>query len=158
VPEFFTAATADRLLATHYDFVVDAIDSLSQKCLLLAGCRDRAIPAVTIGSAGGRRDGTAVQVADLGDAEQDEMLRQLRRKLRRDYAFTRKLKLGVSCVFSPERPVFPWVDGTARSVREPDSEVSLDCSTGFGTASFVTGAFGFAAAGEVVRQLVASET
>ena len=86
------------------------------------------------------------------------MLRQVRRKLRRDYGFTRKLVLGVSCVFSPERPVFPWADGTARTVREPDSDVSLDCSTGFGTASFVTGAFGFAAAGEVVRRIAAEET
>ena len=34
---------------------------------------------------------------------------------------------------------------------EPDSNLKLDCATGFGTAAFVTGAFGLAAAGEVVR-------
>jgi tRNA A37 threonylcarbamoyladenosine dehydratase len=49
--------------------------------------------------------------------------------------------------------VYPWADGTCAPEPEPDSSLKLDCATGFGTATFVTGAFGFAAAGEVVRCL-----
>ena len=158
VAEFFTAATSARLLDPGYDFVVDATDKLTNKCLLIAGCRDRGIPVLTVGGAGGRRDGTAVRVCDLAHSVQDELLRQVRRKLRRDFGFPRaqQADLGVACVYSPEPPVYPWADGACRAEPEPESTLTLDCATGLGTASFVTGAFGFAAAGEVVRHITAA--
>ena len=153
--EFFTPTTAARLLAVRYDFVVDATDKLANKCAIITGCRARAIPVLTMGGAGGKRAGTAVRVADLAHTVQDELLRQVRRKLRREFAYPRDVRadFGVPCVFSPEQPVYPWADGTCSPEPEPDSSLTLDCATGFGTATFVTGAFGFAAAGEVVRRL-----
>ena len=156
IAEFFTAATAEQLLATRYDFVVDATDKLTNKCLLIAGCRERGLPVLTIGGAGGKRDGTAVRVVDLSRSEQDELLRQVRRKLRRDFGFPREQQqeFGVSCVYSPEKPVFPWSDGTCATEPEEGGEsLTLDCASGFGTTTFVTGAFGFAAAGEIVRRI-----
>ena len=155
VAEFFTAATAERLLATRYDFVVDATDKLANKCRIITGCRERGIPVLTCGGAGGKRDGTAVRVCDLAFSEQDELLRQVRRKLRRECEFPRDVRaeFGVACVYSPEKPVFPWADGTCSPEPEPGSTLALDCATGFGTAVFVTAAFGLAAAGEVVRRL-----
>ena len=113
------------------------------------------MPVLTFGGAGGKRDGTKVRVADLAYSEQDELLRQVRRKLRRDYGFPRGLHdFGVSCVYSSEKPVFPWSNGTCAAEPEPGGEsLTLDCASGFGTATFVTGAFGFAAAGEVVRRI-----
>jgi tRNA A37 threonylcarbamoyladenosine dehydratase len=94
----------------------------------------------------------------LGDASNDELLRQVRKKLRRDHGFAPgaqrgRMHFGVRCVWSEERPMFPWSDGTCASEREPGSTLALDCESGFGTAVFVTGAFGLAAAGEVVRML-----
>ncbi len=153
--QFFTAATAAELLAPRYDFVVDAVDKLSHKYAIILGCRERALPVLTIGGAGGRRDGTAVRVADLADSEQDELLKQVRRKLRREAGFPHGegVHFGIPCVYSPERPVYPWSDGTCAAEEEPGSNLKLDCATGFGTATFVTGAFGFAAAGEVVRRV-----
>jgi len=59
----------------------------------------------------------------------------------------------VRCVFSPEQPVYPWSTGVCASQPEPGGSLTLDCATGFGTATFVTGAFGFAAAGEVVGRI-----
>ena len=101
--------------------------------------------------------GTAVRVCDLAHSIQDELLRQVRRKLRRESGFPRNVRadFGVACVFSPELPIFPWADGTCSSEPEPGGSLTLDCATGFGTATFVTGAFGFAAAGEVVRRIAA---
>ena len=156
VAEFFTAATAEKLLAPRYDFVVDATDKLTNKCLIIAGCRERGLPVLTFGGAGGKRDGTAVRVADLAHSEQDELLRQVRRKLRRDFGFPRDLhqEFGIPCVYSPEKPVFPWSDGTCATEPEEGGEsLTLDCASGFGTATFVTGAFGFAAAGEIVCRI-----
>jgi tRNA A37 threonylcarbamoyladenosine dehydratase len=61
------------------------------------------------------------------------------------------MHFGVRCVWSPEPPVFPWADGTCATEREPGSNLKLDCESGYGTAVFVTGGFGLAAAQEVVR-------
>jgi len=159
--EFFTAASAARLLAERFDHVVDAIDGVSNKALLIAEARARGRPVLTVGGAGGKRDATQVRTGDLGDSWGDELLRQVRRKLRREHGFaageqTGKMHWGIRCVWSSEAPVFPWADGTCAAEPEPGSNLKLDCESGFGTAVFVTGAFGLAAAGEVVQALAAA--
>ncbi len=158
ITEFFTEATAERLMTPAFGYVVDAIDNMTNKARLIAACRDRGLACLTVGAAGGRRDGTQIRVGDLGDAENDLLLRQVRKKLRRDFGFSPgaqrgRMNFGVRCVWSGERPVFPWADGTCAATAEPGSDLKLDCENGFGTAVFVTGAFGLAAAGEVVRLL-----
>ena len=97
---------------------------------------------------GGRRDATRIRVSDFGDSHGDELLRQVRKKLRRDYGFAKGEgnHYGIPCVSTQEQPVFPWADGTCALEPEPGSNLRLDCATGFGTAVFITGAFGFAAA------------
>jgi tRNA A37 threonylcarbamoyladenosine dehydratase len=99
--EFFTPSTAERLLSLNYDFVVDAIDKLWNKCLLIASCKQRGLPTITVGGAGGKRDGTRVRVSDLALSEQDELLRQVRRILRRDHGFPKgdRTELGIACVY-----------------------------------------------------------
>ena len=159
--EYFTAATAERMLSGGFDCVIDAIDSVGNKALLVAECQKRGLSVVTIGGAGGRRDPTQLRTGDLGEAWGDELLRLLRRKLRREHGFpageqTGRMHFGVRCVWSSEPQVFPWADGTCQAEPEPGSNLKLDCESGFGTAVFVTGAFGLAAAGEAVR-LVASK-
>lgn len=161
VAEFFTAASAARLLAPRYSFLVDAVDRMSHKALLIAGARDRGIPVLTVGAAGGRRDPTRIRSGDIGEAG-DELLRQVRRKLRRDHGFPAGVarvmtRMGVPAVWSEEKPVFPWADGTCAAEAEPGSPLKLDCGSGFGSAVFVTGAFGFAAAAEVVRRIALAE-
>jgi tRNA A37 threonylcarbamoyladenosine dehydratase len=154
--EYFTAATAERLLHPAFDFVVDCIDLMSHKALLIGECRRRGRPVLTVGAAGGKSDPTQIRVGDLGDAWGDELLRQVRRKLRRDHGFDAgtqkgKMHFNVRCVWSSEGPVFPWADGSCHGEPEPGSNLKLDCATGFGTSVAVTGTFGLVAAGEVVR-------
>ena len=156
VTEFFSEGTAERLLTPRFNYVVDAIDNMTNKARLIAGCRDRGLACLTVGAAGGRRDLTQIRIGDLGEAENDLLLRQVRKKLRRDFGFSPgeqrgRMNFSVRCVWSGERPVFPWADGTCAATPEPGSELQLDCDSGFGTAVFVTGTFGLAAAGEVVR-------
>ncbi len=159
--EFFTAVSAERLLSERFDFVVDAIDKLSNKALLIAEAAKRGMNVLTVGGAGGKRDATQVRAGDLGDSFGDELLRQVRKKLRKDHGFPHgeqsgKMHWGVRCVWSSEAPVFPWANGTCASEPEPGSTLALDCESGFGTAVFVTGVFGLAAAGEVVKALANS--
>jgi tRNA A37 threonylcarbamoyladenosine dehydratase len=153
--EFFTAATAGRFLAEAYAWVIDAIDVPRNKCLLIAACRERGIPVLTVGGAGGRRDATAVRVEDLGRSGHDALLRVVRRGLRQEYGFAKEngAAFGVPCIYSKEAPFFPWADGSVCAQKEEGSSLALDCASGFGAATFVTGVFGFAAAGEVVRRI-----
>ena len=157
VPEFFTESTAGSLLEPPYDFVVDAIDSLAQKCRLIALCRDKTISLVTCGGAGGRRDPTQVRVTDLAFTTHDRLLQKVRDKLRKDFGFPRgEKKFGIDAVYSPESPVFPSRDGTVCAQREASADgqsLRLNCDSGFGTAAFVTGAFGFVAAARVVQHI-----
>ena len=155
--EFFTRESFEHILAPRYDFVVDATDSLQHKLLALWQCRERGLPALTAGASAGKRDGTRVKVADLGDAENDALLRYVRKRLRERHGFPRGegSPFGVRCVYSPERPVYPWADGSVCATQESGAPTELNCDNGLGSATFVTGAFGFAAAGEVVRLLTA---
>ena len=50
--DFFTEKSADRLLESGFDVVIDAIDSVKHKCLLIAACRDGEIPMVVCGRSG----------------------------------------------------------------------------------------------------------
>lgn len=156
ISEYFTAATAGRMLVPGFDFVVDAIDGRAAKALLIAECKQRNVPVLTVGGAGGKRDATQICAGDLGEAWGDELLRQVRRQLRVKHGFEAgtqkgKMHFGVRCIWSSETPVYPWADGTCQAEPEPGGNLKLDCASGFGTAVFVTGAFGLAAAGEVVR-------
>jgi tRNA A37 threonylcarbamoyladenosine dehydratase len=156
VEEFFTSATAERLLAGSFDVVLDAIDHVGNKVLLLAECTRRQIPVVTVGGAGGRRDPTAVRVADLAFTSHDRLLQRVRKILRSDFGFPEGLRtpFGIPCVYSVEAPVFPQPDGTVCETRGEATELRMNCNSGYGSATFVTGAFGFAAAAEVVRLIV----
>jgi len=154
VHSFFLKSNAAQILATGFDAVVDAIDSPSLKCLLIASCKQAGIPVVVVGGAGGRQDPTAIQVMDLAFSSGDRLLQQVRRKLRRDYGFPRgDQDFGVECVLSRELPVFPTGQGCVSANRAEAPDLRLDCNSGFGTASFVTGAFGLAASSCVVRRI-----
>lgn len=158
IQAFFTASSADELLAPGYDFVLDAIDAVANKCLLLARCRLLRLPVITVGGAGGRTDPTAIRVADLAFTSHDRLLQETRRRLRKEYNFSSdpKVPFEIECVYSPEPVIYPESDGTVCAGREPGSELRLDCESGYGAASFVTGAFGFAAAARVVQRLTKS--
>lgn len=160
VLEFLTESNVDRLLTPNFSFVVDAVDRTSIKALIIAKCRARGLPAITSGSAGGRRDPTLIRLADLGHAGADPLLKGVRQALRRDHGFPKStergpVEMGVPCVFSMEKPVYPWADGTCSLERETGAEAGLrlDCAAGFGAVTFVTGTFGFALAAEVVRRI-----
>lgn len=160
VTEYFTSASAEALLAPGFDFVVDAIDGRAAKARLIAECKRRHVPVLTIGGAGGKRDATQIRAGDLGDAWGDELLRQVRRELRVKHGFDAgtqkgKMHFGVRCIWSSEPPVYPWADGTCQAEPEPGGNLKLDCASGFGTSVAVTGAFGLVAAGEVVRLVAA---
>jgi tRNA A37 threonylcarbamoyladenosine dehydratase len=112
-----------------------------------------------VGGAGGRRDPTLIRVADLADATHDRLLTAVRRELRANHGFPKPPHaMNVDCVFSVEPPVFPQADGSVCEDRPTGPDLRLDCTSGYGTAAFVTGAFGLAAAAHVVARLTGQRT
>jgi len=160
VSAFFTATAAERLLAARFDCVVDAIDGMTNKAMLIDACVKRGLPCVTVGGAGGKCDPTQIRAGDLGESTGDNLLRLVKKKLRRDHGWSRGegQLYGVRCVYSSEKPIFPWSNGTCANEPEPGTNLRLDCASGFGTAVFVTGAFGLAVAGEAVRIVAGQAT
>ena len=154
---FFTEANANDLIHREYTFVVDAVDRMTPKALIIARSRALGIETLTIGGAGGRCDPTGIRVGDLGATSGDMLLRLVRKKLRRSHGWPggKEQTMGVRAVYSSEPQVFPWSNGEVCPTAEPGSNLHMDCASGFGAACFVTGAFGFAAAGEIVRRVTA---
>lgn len=157
ITEFLTASNAERLLSGPFDCVIDAVDRAATKALIIARARAAGYRVITSGGAGGRCDATAVRSGDLCRSGGDNLLRGVRRILRSEYGFPsgEGVPFGVTCVYSAEPQVFPWADGTCRTTAETGGSLKMDCASGFGAATFVTGAFGFAAAAEAVKQIAA---
>lgn len=152
VEAFFTAKTAERLLAPGFDVVVDAIDNPKNKAQMILACQARGVPVVVVGGAGGRRDPTQIMTGDLARSVQDGLLRKVRHIMRREHGFEGD-DWGVPAVFSRERPVYPQPDGTVCELA-PKAAKRIDCASGYGTASFITGAYGFAAAALAINVLL----
>lgn len=157
-PMFFTQSTAETILSSDYDVIVDAIDRLNAKCLLLHLAKQKGIPIVTTGAAGGRVDPFRIQTADLCKAHHDRLLQKVRKQLRSEYGVPQNKSFGIPCVFSPEPARGPWDMESACEVNEPSQVAGrLGCAEGYGSITHVTGAFGFAASALAIRMLTQSE-
>ena len=135
--------------------VLDAMDGSLDKAALVAACAERGISLVVCGGAAGRTDPTRIQVADLTRVPGDRLLFALRRNLRKYYGFPEGAR------FREKQPR-QWKIPTVYSTQEPKASSTGDssasslrrCDSDLGTACFVTGTVGFAAAGCVVDMIV----
>lgn len=149
---FFLESTAEELLNEAYDYVVDAIDSLKHKTLLIAMCKKRNLNVITVGGAGGKTGITDIQVSDLGLTYGDRLLSKVRATLRKQYGFPKYAgkKFHIPSVFSPEAVKMPWCE----TDQPPQTSLKLDCNNGFGTDVTVISIFALTAAHYVINQLV----
>lgn len=163
ITKFYEAKTSDALLEGRVDFVVDAIDNLTAKAHLVATCVDRGIRLVSSMGAAARLDPTCIRVADLADTRRDPFARALRKILRRAHGIelTPGRPIGVPAVYSEEAPRDPapmsYDEGRGFVCICPNGDNGLhSCERRAridGSAAFVTGAFGLAAASVVVRSI-----
>nr|WP_067292478.1 tRNA cyclic N6-threonylcarbamoyladenosine(37) synthase TcdA [Marinobacterium profundum] len=154
VEEFITTENVAELISGDFDYVVDAIDSLREKSALIAHCKRRKIPLITIGGAGGQVDPTRIDIADLSRTSQDPLAAKVRSWLRRHYGFSTSRKFGVDCVYSTEQLVYPQPDGTVCQQKTlAEGSTRLDCDGGFGASVCVTASFGFVAVSRVLKKL-----
>ncbi|MBE2210628.1 MAG: tRNA threonylcarbamoyladenosine dehydratase [Xanthomonadaceae bacterium] len=159
VASFLTPSNMDALLGGGFDLVLDACDSFRTKVEMIAYCRRRKQPIITVGAAGGRTDVTQIRVRDLSRTEHDAMLSLIRKKLRGEFNFPKNHDryFGVPAVYSLENVRYPQADGSVCGVRPkmgPDEALKLDCGAGLGAATHVTGTFAFAAVGKALEMLL----
>jgi tRNA A37 threonylcarbamoyladenosine dehydratase len=128
------------ILGTHYDYVVDAIDTLSPKLHLLIQSLERKYPVVSSMGAGGKFDPSQVQISDIADSYQCRLAHYLRKHLHRKGIYT-----GFKVVFSPEQVS----KNTFQLTSGDKNKRSL-----VGTISYMPSIFGCFAASVVIRDLI----
>jgi tRNA A37 threonylcarbamoyladenosine dehydratase len=153
----YSAETAEALVPPGASFVVDAMDTVVAKLHVIRRCLDLGVPIVTSLGAARRLDPTAIQVTDLCETHTDQLAKDVRKYLRRRHGISATGPTGVLAVWSVEEPrrtlVLPGDEaGVPGAARAPAGERRRGPKV-FGSAAFVTGAFGLAAAAAVVQRL-----
>ena len=146
----------DLLLADTsppFDCVIDAIDRIKYKALMIYFCKRNKLPVVTTGGAGGLLDPSQIEVKDLSRTWNDPLASSVRLALRQVHNFARnpKRSFGVPCVYSTEQQRYPDKDGNVGYQKPGVAGLSLDCSFGYGSSVMVTGSFGFTAAAKAIE-------
>lgn len=155
INDFVTEETIASILQGPFDYILDAIDGLKNKCLIASLCKVKGIPLLTSGAAGGITNPLDIRISDLNHCHHDKLLMRMRKKLRRDFGFPKatKIQWGIDAIFSVSPRVYPSLDGSVCDLKGPDNDLKLDCESGLGTASFVTGSYGFFAASHIIKKL-----
>lgn len=161
LPMFYNKDTSVEILSHQPDYIIDCIDNLTAKTFLLNECRTQNLKVITSGGASAKMDPTRIQITDLAKTTVDPMAHTVRKILRQEYNFPREKFFNIPCVFSDELPMEPvelkYDLGQGFKCVCPQGENNLHgClhrNVIYGTASFVTGAFGLAMASWVVRQI-----
>jgi tRNA A37 threonylcarbamoyladenosine dehydratase len=156
-PCFFDASTADQFDFTAYHYVVDTIDTVSAKLLLVELCHRAGTPIISCMGAGNKLDPTQFEVADIYATSVCPLARVMRRELR---------KRGVpqlKVVFSKEPPAAPLEDMKNsckyHCVCPPGTK--RDCTIRRqipGSVAFVPSVAGLILAGEVIKDFAGGET
>ncbi len=153
VPMFYMPETADQLPfagpGIHYDYVIDAVDTVTAKLEILQRAQAAGVPAISCMGTGGKLHPELLRLSTLEKTEGCPLARVMRRECR-----ARGLK-NVQVVWSPE-PARP-----ARALAEPPAgmpgRTGNPKKTVPGSVSFVPGAAGLILAGAVIRAIAGIE-
>jgi tRNA A37 threonylcarbamoyladenosine dehydratase len=129
-----------EILEQGYDYVVDAIDTLSPKVFFLFHCVRLELPVVSSMGAGGKYDPMQVQVADINDSYNCKLAYYMRKRLHKMGVWK-----GIKVIFSPE-----VVDRSSVILQEGESNKKSNV----GTISYMPAIFGCFCASVVIRDLL----
>ena len=134
---FFLPENADDFAFSEYDYIVDAVDTVTAKIELIMRAQKEGVPIISAMGAGNKLDAGRLKIADIYDTKICPLARVMRRELKkRDI---KKLKV----VYSDEQPVRP-----IEPVQECTGRRDIPGST-----AFVPAAAGLLIAGEIVKDL-----
>ena len=136
---FFGPETQDQFDFTQYDYVVDAIDTLSPKLALILGALKRGIPLVSSMGAGAKTDPTRLEIEDISRTHHCPLAHMLRKRLHKA-----GVRSGFKAVFSAE----PVREGATILCEEQNKKSNT------GTISYLPALFGIGCASVVVRGVI----
>ena len=129
----------ETLLDGGFDYVVDAIDTLSPKSGLIRSCLERGIPVVSSMGAGAKTDPTRVRIEDIARSHHCPLAHMLRKRLHKT-----GIRTGFYVVFSDE----PVREGSMVLCEETNKKSNV------GTISYIPAVFGCHCASGVIRGLI----
>ena len=135
---FFLPENADEFPFDEYDYVVDAVDTVTAKIELILRAEKAGTPVISAMGAGNKLDAGRFKVADIYDTEVCPLARVMRRELKK-----RNVK-SLKVVYSDEEPVRPL---------EELSEEGVGKRSIPGSTAFVPAVAGLLIAGEIVKDL-----
>ncbi len=134
---FFLPENAEEFDFTAYDYVVDAVDTVTAKLAIITRAKESRTPVISAMGAGNKLDPSLFRVTDIYSTENDPLSRVMRRELRK------RMITDLKVVWSPEKPTrLPGEDEGEPGERPVP-----------GSVSFVPSAAGLVMAGEVIRDL-----
>ena len=138
-PVFYTPDTADSFDFTQYDYIVDAIDTVTGKLALVERAKAAGTPIICCMGTGNKLDASAFQVADISKTTMCPLARVMRKEL------TKRGIRHLKVVYSQEEALTPtgWEEEAAALGKRQIP----------GSVAFVPGAAGLLLAGEVIRDL-----
>lgn len=149
---FYLPETADQFDFTGYDYVIDAIDTVSGKLQIIESAKAADIPVISSMGAGNKLDATAFRVADIYETKVCPLAKVMRYELRK-----RGIK-DVKVVYSEEKPIKPIKDleSSCRNhcICPPDTVRKCTVRRDIpGSNAFVPSVVGLMIAGEVIQDL-----
>ena len=145
---FYLPENADSVDLTQYDYVVDAIDTVTAKLELAVRCTALHVPIISTMGSGNKLDPTAFVVTDLSKTQGCPLARVMRKELRRRGIQHLKVVYSTEEPRSPIRPA--QAEAPAGSETRPGTSARRDTP---GSISFVPAAAGLVLASAVVRDL-----
>lgn len=134
---FFLPENADDFPFKEYDYVIDAVDTVTAKIELVMKCQKEGVPIISSMGAGNKLEASAFRVADIYKTKMCPLAKVMRRELKQ--RGVKKLKV----VYSEEQPI---------SLKEASEEETGRRATP-GSVAFVPSVAGLIIAGEVVKDL-----
>lgn len=146
-PELYSAETADSFHLETYDYVIDAIDSLTPKAHLILHATSLPVKLLSSMGAALKLDPTKIRVAEFWKITYCPLARSLRKKFKHWQKFPQQK---FQCVYSPE-VLENQGDSSEDSMPEEFNKVQVN-----GSLAHITAIFGFMLAGTVVQLAVSS--
>lgn len=150
---FFLPENADEFPFEEYDYVVDAVDTVTAKIALVMKAQEAGVPIISSMGAGNKLDGSQFRVADIYKTKVCPLAKVMRRELKK--RGVKKLKV----VYSEEQPITPMEDMAisckTNCICPPGAEHTCTQRRAIpGSVAFVPSVAGLIIAGEVVKDLV----
>ena len=150
---FFLPETADQFDFTQYDYVVDAVDTVTAKIEIIMRAKEVGVPVISCMGAGNKLDPTQFKVADIYKTSMCPLAKVMRHEMKK--RGVKKLKV----VYSEEKPVRPVAEDVAgcrtNCICPPGTQRTCSVRRDIpGSVSFVPSVAGLIIAGEVIKDIV----